>query len=58
MGSALERGQGLVLLDGLRKLDDARHVHTVVGELITLQAAKGDAEKLARQQENRTVIGY
>ena len=30
----LERGEALIRLEGLRKLDDARHVLAAVGEIV------------------------
>ena len=44
MSSALQQGQGFVLLNGLRELDHARHILPVVGQVVVCQAAKGDAE--------------
>ena len=40
-GNSLERHQRAILLEGLRELDDARHILAVVGEVVVAHTAIG-----------------
>ena len=55
MGNARQARQRAVLLEGVSKLDDARHVITVVGESVGAQAASRQQAKDEHCQRLLTV---